>query len=117
MCSVPNCCRKASVNLRCYSEAIIYTNIVGDMGESNDCINSILLKKNIYKEIPINFFLLTTPVKDTPLIKHLPSLNMKVTSKLENYCFLMRQKKKDTLINVFAVFTIKFLHLKLKLNF
>ena len=37
------------------------------MGESNDSINGILLE-NIDKEIPINFSLLTTPIKDTPSI-------------------------------------------------
>ena len=40
--SVFNCCRKASVNLIRYSE-FIYTDIVGDIGESNDSINGILL--------------------------------------------------------------------------
>ena len=50
------------------------------MGESNDSINGILLE-NIDKEISINFSLLTTPVKDTPLlVKHLPFLNLKITS-------------------------------------
>ena len=45
------------------------------MGESNDSINGILLE-NIGKEIPVNFSLLNTPVKDTPsILKHLPSLN------------------------------------------
>ena len=44
------------------------------MGESNDSINDILLE-NIDKEIPINFSLLTRPVKDTP----------STISKLENY--------------------------------
>ena len=37
------------------------------MGESNDSINGIL-SENIDKEIPINFSLPTTPVKDTPSI-------------------------------------------------
>ena len=36
-------------------------------GESNDSVNCILLE-NIYKEIPINVSLLTTPVKDAPSI-------------------------------------------------
>ena len=54
--SVLNCCRKVSVNLSRYSEAIIYKNIFGDMEESNDSINDILLE-NIDKEIPINFSL------------------------------------------------------------
>ena len=58
------------------------------MRESKDFINDILLK-NIDKEITINFSLLTTPVKDNPsmskktlplLVKHLPFLNLKITS-------------------------------------
>ena len=104
------------------------------MGESNDSINGILLEC-IDKEISINFSLLTTPVKDTLSIGKTYTI-----SKLENYIdenydeavkiqlkqailrevsnrFLMRQKKKDTLMNFFAVFTVKFLHLKVKLAF
>ena len=54
------------------------TNIVCDMGESNDSINCILLE-NIDKEIPINFSLLTTP-KDTPSISKTSTI-----SKPENY--------------------------------
>ena len=65
--SVLNWCHKASVKLSRYSEEFIYTNIVGDMGESNVSINSILLEI-IDKEIPINFSLPTTPIKDTPSI-------------------------------------------------
>ena len=49
------------------------------MGESNDSINGILLE-NIDKEIPINFSLLTTPIKDTPSISKTSTI-----SKLENY--------------------------------
>ena len=49
------------------------------MGESNDSINEILLEK-INKEIPINFSLHTTPVKDTPSISKTSTI-----SKLENY--------------------------------
>ena len=56
-----------SVKLSRYSEEFIYTNIVGDMGESNVSINGILLEI-IDKEIPINFSLPTTPIKDTPSI-------------------------------------------------
>ena len=76
---VLNSCRKVSVNLSSYTEAIIYTNIFGDMGESNDSINIILLN-NIDKDIPINFSLLTTPVKYTPIVS-----KKCVISKLENY--------------------------------
>ena len=49
------------------------------MGESNDSINGILLE-NIDKEIPTNFSLLTTPMKDTPSISKTSTI-----SKLENY--------------------------------
>ena len=49
---------------------------VGCMRESSDSINGILLE-NIDKEIPINFSLLTTPVRATRSIsKHAPSLNL-----------------------------------------
>ena len=48
------------------------------MGESNDSINGILLE-NIDKEIPINFSLLTTPIKDTPSISKTSTI-----PKLEN---------------------------------
>lgn len=37
------------------------------MGDSNDAFNDILLE-NTNTEIPINFNLLTAPVKDTPSI-------------------------------------------------
>ena len=94
MCSVLNCCRKASVNLRCFSEAIIYTNIVGNMGESNDCINGILLKKNIYKEIPINFCLLTTPVKDTHSINKTSTI-FKLESYIETWKLLLPNETKE----------------------
>ena len=46
------------------------------MGEINDSINDSI----IGKEIPINFNLLTTPVKDTPSISKTSSI-----SKHENY--------------------------------
>ena len=49
------------------------------MGESNDSINIILLE-NIDKDIPINFSLLTKPVKDTPFVS-----KTSVISKLESY--------------------------------
>ena len=49
------------------------------MGETNDSINGILLE-NINKKIPINFSLLTTPIKDTPSISKTSTI-----SKLENY--------------------------------
>ena len=49
------------------------------MGESNDCINGILLQK-IDKETPINFSLLTTPIQDTPSFSKTSTIN-----KLENY--------------------------------
>ena len=126
------CCRKSSVNLSRYSEAIVYTNIFRDMGKSNDSINGILLE-NVDKEIPINFSLLTTPVKDNPYITK-TSNNAKLENYIDEnydkaakiqlkqaiygkYIFLMRQKKKDTLMNFFAVFTIKFPNLKVKLAF
>ena len=68
---------KASVNPSRYSYEFIYTNIVGDTGESNDCTNGILLQ-NIDKETPINFSLLTTPIQNT-LSK------TSTITKLENY--------------------------------
>ena len=77
--SVLNCFRKDSVNLSRCSEAVIYPNIVVDMGETNDSINGMLLE-NIDKDIPINFSLLTSPVKDTPSIGQTSTI-----SKLENY--------------------------------
>ena len=49
------------------------------MGENNDSINGILFE-NIDTEIPINFSLLTTPIKDTPWIRKTSTI-----SKLENY--------------------------------
>ena len=33
---IVNCCRKASVNLNRYSEAVPYTNICGDMGKNDN---------------------------------------------------------------------------------
>ena len=48
------------------------------MGESNDSINGILLE-NIDKEIPINFSLLTTPIKNTASISKTSTI-----SELEN---------------------------------
>ena len=77
--TVLNCCRRASVNVSRYSEAIIYTNILSDMGESNDSVNGISFE-NIDHEIPINLSLLTTPAKDTPSIGKTSTI-----SKLENY--------------------------------
>ena len=74
-----NCCREASVNLSRYSEAVIYTNIAGDMGGSNGSIDGILLE-NINKETQINFSLIITPVKDTPSISKTSTI-----SKPENY--------------------------------
>ena len=49
------------------------------MRESNDSSNGILFE-NIDKEIPINFSLLTTPIKDTPSISKTSTI-----SKQENY--------------------------------
>ena len=49
------------------------------MGESNDSITDIL-SENIDKEIPINFSLLTAPVKGTPSISKLSTI-----FKLESY--------------------------------
>ena len=48
------------------------------MGENVDSIDGILLE-NIEKEIPINFSLLTTPVKDTPSVSKTSTI-----SELEN---------------------------------
>ena len=85
-----HCCRKASVNPSHCSEEFIYRNIVGDMGESNDSINAILLG-NIDKNIPINFSLLTTPIKDTPsisktsTISQLEITSMKIMTKQPKY--------------------------------
>ena len=62
---------------KCYQ--IAQRTTFGDMGESSDSINGILLE-NIDKEIPINFSLLTTPVKDTP-----SNSKTSTISKLENY--------------------------------
>ena len=82
--------RKASVNPSHCSEEFIYRNIVGDMGESNDSINAILLE-NIDKNIPINFSLLTTPIKDTPsisktsTISQLEITSMKIMTKQPKY--------------------------------
>ena len=45
----------------------IQTHLAGAMGEKNKSINDILLQR-IYKDIPINLSLLTTPIKDTPSI-------------------------------------------------
>ena len=104
------------------------------MGESKVSINDILLE-NIDKEILINFILSCNTCQTLPLlVKHLLSLNLKITSmkimakqpkhnwRMRFYgkwssSFLMRQKKKDTVMNVFAVFTMKFLLLKVKLAF
>ena len=57
----------------------LYTNIFGDIGESNGSINGIFLE-NINGEIPINFSFLTTPLKDTLSISKTPTI-----PKLENY--------------------------------
>ena len=76
------------------------------MGESNDSINGILLE-NIDKKVPINFSLLSTPIKDTPSIRKTSTI-----SKLENYIDEnYDEEKKDTLMNFSAVFTIEFPHL------
>ena len=49
------------------------------MVESNHSVDDILLE-NIDKEIPVNFNLLTTPIKDIPSITKTSTI-----SKLENY--------------------------------
>ena len=59
-------------------------NIFGDMAESNDSINGILLE-NIDKEIPINFSLLTTTIKDTPSISKTSTISKLVNYINENY--------------------------------
>ena len=62
------------------------------MGESSDSINGILLE-NINKKVPINFSLLSTPIKDTPSIRKTSTI-----SKLENYIDEnYDEEKKDTL--------------------
>ena len=87
----------------------------GDMQESNGSFKGMLLE-NVNKEIPINFSLLTTPVKDTPIMSKAFTI-----CKLENYMdksygeAAKMQMKQDTLIK-FAVFTIKFLLLKVKVK-
>ena len=50
------------------------------MGESNDSFFNGILLENIDKEIPTNFGLLTTPLKDTPSITKTSTI-----FKLENY--------------------------------
>ena len=50
------------------------------MGESNYSFFNAILLENIDKKIPINFTLLTTPVKNTPSISKTSTI-----SKLENY--------------------------------
>ena len=77
--SVFNYFHKASTDPSRYSEEFICTNIVREMGESNDSSNGILFE-NIDEEIPINFSLLTTPIKDTPSVSQTSTI-----SKLENY--------------------------------
>ena len=59
-------------------------NIFGDMGESHDSNNGILLE-NIGKEIPINFSLLTTTTKDTPSISKTSTISKLVNYIDENY--------------------------------
>ena len=104
------------------------------MGESNDSINGILLK-NINKEIPINFSLRTTLVKDTSSISKTSTI-----SKLQNYIdenydeaakiqlkqAVLREvkqqlpdetKERGHLDNFLAVFAVKFFYLKVKLVF
>ena len=76
---IVNCCCKAPVNLNRYSETVIYTNIFGYTGESNDSFFKDILLENIDKEIPTNFSLFTTPVKDTTSISKTSAI-----SKLEN---------------------------------
>ena len=103
------------------------------MGESNDSINGILLEA-IDEKTAINFSLLATPIKDTPSIGKTSAIY-----KIKNYIDkshdkaakiqlkqailrevkqeLPNETKKDTLMNFFTVFTINFLHLKVKLAF
>ena len=61
--SMPNIKRLSyRERVSCYSCLVLYLH-----GESNDSISGILLE-SIDKEIPINFSLLITPVKDTPSV-------------------------------------------------
>ena len=65
------------------------------MGESNNFINGILLE-NIDNETPINFSLLTTPIKDTPsisktsTISQLEITSMKIMTKPPKYYWSRR---------------------------
>ena len=104
------------------------------MRESNDSINGILLE-NMDKEIPTNFSLLTTPMKDTPSISKTSTISKPENYIDENYDeeakIQLKQaiprevkqqipnetKEKGHLMNFSAVFTIKFFHLKVKLAF
>ena len=54
------------------------------MGENNDSINVVLLE-NIDKEIPINFSLLITPVKDTPSLSKTSTISTLENCIDENY--------------------------------
>ena len=81
---IVNCYREASLNLNRYSEAIIYTNISGNMGVSDDSFFNGILLENIDKGILQSYSLLTTPVKYTTAIT--PSISKTDSiSNLENY--------------------------------
>ena len=54
------------------------------MRENVDSIDCILLE-NIEKEIPINFSLLTTPVKDTPSVSKTSTISELENCIAENY--------------------------------
>ena len=104
------------------------------MGEKNKSINDILLQR-IYKDIPINLSLLTTPIKDTPSINKRSTTSTLEIDIDENYNKAAKMqlkqviqwevkqqlpnksKKNDTLMKFFAVFVVKFLHLKVKFVF
>ena len=72
-------------------------NIFGNMGERNDSINGILLE-NIDKEIPINFSLLTTHVKDTPSISKTSTISKLVNYIDENYDEAAKIQLKQTIL-------------------
>ena len=104
------------------------------MGEKNKSINDILLQRTD-KDIPINLSLLTTPIKDIPSINKRSTISTLENDIDENYNKAAKMqlkqviqwevkqqlpnksKKNDTLMKFFAVFVVKFLHLKVKFVF
>ena len=112
----------------------IQTHLAGAMGEKNKSVNDILLQRTD-KDIPINLSLLTTPIKDTPSINKRSTTSTLDIDIDENYNKAAKmqlkqviqwevkqqlpnkRKKNDTLMKFFAVFVVKFLHLKVKFVF